>query len=179
MVKDHGSGAGIEYRTRGHSLQPGPSCVTKVLLCCTTRRGCRGLRWLRLTAAQSEAQHKALGAEAVMPTSASADWATLYHEPYILEPFLAAQVYCPYLLINKKRYAGLLYTRPDKYDKMDSKARPQLPASYPSTPPHCMFRVQRQASPGLVPCCSLKHTYQSSIIHLFIPLQSAGYWVFM
>ena len=34
-----------------------------------------------------------------------------------------AQVYCPYLLINKKRYAGLLYTRPDKHDKMDSKVR--------------------------------------------------------
>ncbi len=31
------------------------------------------------------------------------------------------QVYKPYLLINKKRYAGLLYTNPDKYDKMDTK----------------------------------------------------------
>nr|BAJ78766.1 DNA polymerase delta catalytic subunit [Protohermes grandis] len=31
------------------------------------------------------------------------------------------KVYCPYLLINKKRYAGLYYTRPDKYDKMDCK----------------------------------------------------------
>lgn len=31
------------------------------------------------------------------------------------------QVYCPYLLISKKRYAGLLYTNPDKHDKMDSK----------------------------------------------------------
>lgn len=31
------------------------------------------------------------------------------------------QVYCPYLLISKKRYAGLLYTNPDKPDKMDSK----------------------------------------------------------
>ena len=33
------------------------------------------------------------------------------------------KVYCPYLLMNKKRYAGLLWTRPDKWDKMDSKVR--------------------------------------------------------
>jgi len=31
------------------------------------------------------------------------------------------KVYFPYLLINKKRYAGLYYTRPDKHDKMDCK----------------------------------------------------------
>uniref|UniRef100_A0A915DAH8 DNA polymerase n=1 Tax=Ditylenchus dipsaci TaxID=166011 RepID=A0A915DAH8_9BILA len=31
------------------------------------------------------------------------------------------KVYYPYLLINKKRYAGLYYTRPDKHDKMDCK----------------------------------------------------------
>jgi DNA polymerase elongation subunit (family B) len=31
------------------------------------------------------------------------------------------KVYYPYLLISKKRYAGLYWTRPDKYDKMDSK----------------------------------------------------------
>ncbi|WIA42723.1 hypothetical protein OEZ86_008668 [Tetradesmus obliquus] len=31
------------------------------------------------------------------------------------------KVYFPYLLMNKKRYAGLLWTRPDKWDKMDSK----------------------------------------------------------
>ncbi|KAI1503642.1 DNA polymerase delta catalytic subunit [Biscogniauxia marginata] len=31
------------------------------------------------------------------------------------------KVYFPYLLINKKRYAGLYYTRPDKWDKMDTK----------------------------------------------------------
>ncbi|GIL73849.1 hypothetical protein Vretimale_5040 [Volvox reticuliferus] len=31
------------------------------------------------------------------------------------------KVYYPYLLMNKKRYAGLLWTRPDKHDKMDSK----------------------------------------------------------
>ena len=31
------------------------------------------------------------------------------------------QVYWPYLLMNKKRYAGLLWTNADKYDKMDTK----------------------------------------------------------
>jgi hypothetical protein len=29
--------------------------------------------------------------------------------------------YYPYLLINKKRYAGLFWTKPDKFDKMDTK----------------------------------------------------------
>lgn len=29
--------------------------------------------------------------------------------------------YYPYLLINKKRYAGLYFTHPDKHDKMDCK----------------------------------------------------------
>ena len=31
------------------------------------------------------------------------------------------KVYFPYLLINKKRYAGLYWTRADKHDKMDTK----------------------------------------------------------
>ena len=31
------------------------------------------------------------------------------------------QVYFPYLLINKKRYAGLFWTNPAKHDKMDCK----------------------------------------------------------
>lgn len=31
------------------------------------------------------------------------------------------KVYFPYLLINKKRYAGLYWTNPNKYDKMDCK----------------------------------------------------------
>ncbi|PQQ19738.1 hypothetical protein Pyn_23606 [Prunus yedoensis var. nudiflora] len=31
------------------------------------------------------------------------------------------KVYYPYLLISKKRYAGLLWTSPDKFDKMDTK----------------------------------------------------------
>lgn len=31
------------------------------------------------------------------------------------------KVYYPYLLINKKRYAGLYFTRTDRFDKMDCK----------------------------------------------------------
>ncbi|KAL1870801.1 hypothetical protein VTK73DRAFT_2430 [Phialemonium thermophilum] len=31
------------------------------------------------------------------------------------------KVYYPYLLINKKRYAGLFWTKPEKFDKMDTK----------------------------------------------------------
>lgn len=31
------------------------------------------------------------------------------------------KIYFPYLLINKKRYAGLYWTNPNKYDKMDTK----------------------------------------------------------
>ena len=31
------------------------------------------------------------------------------------------KVYYPYLLMNKKRYAGLYWSKPDKYDKMDTK----------------------------------------------------------
>jgi DNA polymerase elongation subunit (family B) len=47
--------------------------------------------------------------------------------PLILRPRLswfvefAAFSYFPYLLMNKKRYAGLYWTNPDKYDKMDTK----------------------------------------------------------
>lgn len=33
------------------------------------------------------------------------------------------KVYYPYLLISKKRYAGLLWTNPDKFDKMDTKGK--------------------------------------------------------
>jgi DNA polymerase delta subunit 1 len=32
-------------------------------------------------------------------------------------------LYFPYLLISKKRYAGLYWTKPDTYDKIDTKAR--------------------------------------------------------
>ena len=30
-------------------------------------------------------------------------------------------MYWPYLLMNKKRYAGLLWTKVEKYDEMDTK----------------------------------------------------------
>ena len=39
----------------------------------------------------------------------------LPHSPLQLE---FEKVYFPYLLISKKRYAGLYWTRPDKYDKV-------------------------------------------------------------
>jgi DNA polymerase delta subunit 1 len=43
---------------------------------------------------------------------------TKFQRPIKLE---FEKAYFPYLLINKKRYAGLYWTRPEKYDKMDSK----------------------------------------------------------
>mmetsp|Transcript_6047 Transcript_6047/g.15029 ORF Transcript_6047/g.15029 Transcript_6047/m.15029 type:complete len:1171 (-) Transcript_6047:183-3695(-) len=42
----------------------------------------------------------------------------IFPDPILLE---FEKVYYPYLLMNKKRYAGLMWTRPDKYDKMDTK----------------------------------------------------------
>jgi DNA polymerase delta subunit 1 len=31
------------------------------------------------------------------------------------------KVYCPYILFNRKRYAGLLWTNPNNYEKIDTK----------------------------------------------------------
>jgi DNA polymerase delta subunit 1 len=42
----------------------------------------------------------------------------LFPKPVKLE---FEKVYCPYLLMNKKRYAGLYWTRPEKWDKLDAK----------------------------------------------------------
>jgi DNA polymerase delta subunit 1 len=43
---------------------------------------------------------------------------TFFENPIKLE---FEKVYHPYLLMNKKRYAGMLWTNPDKPDKMDAK----------------------------------------------------------
>ncbi|KAK5778732.1 DNA-directed DNA polymerase delta POL3 PWA37_000649 [Arxiozyma heterogenica] len=51
-------------------------------------------------------------------TEAAAYVSTLFKHPINLE---FEKVYYPYLLINKKRYAGLFWTKIDKYDKLDQK----------------------------------------------------------
>lgn len=51
-------------------------------------------------------------------TEAAAYVSTLFKHPINLE---FEKVYYPYLLINKKRYAGLYWTRPEKFDKLDQK----------------------------------------------------------
>ena len=57
--------------------------------------------------------------EAMPLAEKAADEVTKIFPPPIKLEF--EKVYCPYLLMNKKRYAGLLWTRSDKYDKMDTK----------------------------------------------------------
>lgn len=54
----------------------------------------------------------ALGREA-------AEYVTAFFEQPIKLEF--EKVYCPYLLMSKKRYAGLLWSNPEKYDKIDAK----------------------------------------------------------
>ena len=49
---------------------------------------------------------------------AAAEITKVFVDPIKLE---FEKVYCPYLLIAKKRYAGVYYTRPEKYDKIDKK----------------------------------------------------------
>ncbi|CCK68230.1 DNA-directed DNA polymerase delta POL3 KNAG_0A05660 [Huiozyma naganishii CBS 8797] len=51
-------------------------------------------------------------------TEAAAYVSTLFKHPINLE---FEKAYFPYLLINKKRYAGLFWTNPDHYDKLDQK----------------------------------------------------------
>ena len=43
------------------------------------------------------------------------------------------KVYYPYLLISKKRYAGLYWTNPNQYDKMDAKGIEVCPKLHVST----------------------------------------------
>ncbi|CAG9466535.1 unnamed protein product [Pedinophyceae sp. YPF-701] len=59
-------------------------------------------------------------AEAMRLGAEAADFITkeLFPPPVRLE---FEKVYFPYLLINKKRYAGLYWTKPEKWDKMDAK----------------------------------------------------------
>ncbi|CAJ0957247.1 unnamed protein product, partial [Mesorhabditis belari] len=61
---------------------------------------------------ETVAQAMEIGFEAAKEVS------KIFIEPIKLE---FEKVYYPYLLINKKRYAGLYYTKPDKYDKVDCK----------------------------------------------------------
>jgi len=43
---------------------------------------------------------------------------TFFKAPIKLE---FEKVYYPYLLMKKKRYAGVIWTKPEKYDKIDAK----------------------------------------------------------
>lgn len=49
--------------------------------------------------------------------------AAAYVSGHFIKPIQlkSEKVYCPYLLMNKKRYAGLLWTKPDSFDKMSYK----------------------------------------------------------
>ncbi len=69
------------------------------------------------------------------------------------------QVYFPYLLMNKKRYAGLLWTNPDKHDKMDAKVGG--------------FCGGREGAMG-PSARSVAHVCVCGILHLFGHLGGAG-----
>jgi DNA polymerase delta subunit 1 len=58
--------------------------------------------------------------EETMPLAlkAAGEVSAIFPKPIKLE---FEKVYYPYLLMNKKRYAGLLWTSPEHYDKMDCK----------------------------------------------------------
>jgi DNA polymerase delta subunit 1 len=60
----------------------------------------------------SVAEAMRLGSEAAVAITAT------FMKPISLE---FEKVYFPYLLISKKRYAGLYWTKPEMYDKMDTK----------------------------------------------------------
>eukprot|EP00055_Hartaetosiga_balthica_P008997 m.34836 g.34836 ORF g.34836 m.34836 type:complete len:1078 (-) comp6562_c0_seq1:46-3279(-) len=63
------------------------------------------------------------GIENLEETMTVAKEAAAYVTSHFVKPINLEfeKVYYPYLLINKKRYAGLYWTRPDKWDKMDAK----------------------------------------------------------
>ena len=63
---------------------------------------------------ETVAEAMALGSEAAACVSEK------FIDPIKLE---FEKVYFPYLLINKKRYAGLYFTKAETYDKMDCKGQ--------------------------------------------------------
>jgi DNA polymerase delta subunit 1 len=66
---------------------------------------------------------------------------------YVSSQFIAPiklefeKVYYPYLLISKKRYAGLYWTNPDRYDKMDAKGIEVSPLPFSPFPPPVLWIV--------------------------------------
>lgn len=58
-------------------------------------------------------------AEAMVLGKEAADYVSTFFLPPIKLEF--EKVYCPYLLLQKKRYAGMYWTKPDKPDYMDKK----------------------------------------------------------
>ena len=63
------------------------------------------------------------------------------------------KVYFPYLLMSKKRYAGLLWTKPEAWDKMDTKvfpllANPVRPSSHDCQCPVSCVGIRPRISSG-------------------------------
>jgi len=69
----------------------------------------------------------------------------IFPEPVSLE---FEKVYFPYLLIAKKRYAGLYWTKPEKFDKMDCKVREWSFLSLTPPIPGHRDRASRQLPAG-------------------------------
>ena len=59
------------------------------------------------------------------------------------------KVYFPYLLISKKRYAGLYWTKPEKYDKMDTKGI-EVNADFPGSRSLCLRHLLRLSGETIV-----------------------------
>ena len=87
-------------------------------------------------------------------------------------PSPSLQVYFPYLLINKKRYAGLFFSRPDKHDKMDCKGietvSPSLPPSLTLFVPPSIPTSLTQSLPVSIPLSPLASL--SSSLPLFLSI---------